>query len=669
MRHTVRILIVALFTAGWASDALAQVKPHDLAQVTLEDLLNIEITSASRKEQRASDTAAAVFVITQDDIRRSGMRTLPELFRLVPGMQVAQINANNWAVSARGFNDLWSNKLLVLVDGRSIYTRQFSGVLWNDQDLALDDIDRIEVVRGPGGAVWGANAVNGVINIVTKSARETKGASAHVSAGSFEGTQVSARYGGTWGATAYRVHSQWSGQGTSINSSLGSAGDGAMRFTNGFRTDWTGGADALTTEGSVVTGSSRPLWTSFTGPTPSLSGVAPYQDATVAKGTGMARWIHTAAGGSSFQVQSSGDLHHRDDGNGTVFQENVLDVDAQFHAKAASRHDVVVGGGYREVAATFNGSFIYSLNPAASRGRLVNLFAQDEVALTDRLALTLGSKVERDTIAGWGIEPTVRLIMQLGTHNQQHLWGGVSRARRTPSVGELSQRINYAAFPGPNGLPIVLGLTGNPDYQAEHLVSAEGGYRLDIGSHTAFDVAVFHGHYTGLPTNEPMAPVFETTPGPPHLFIGTRAENLLHVHTQGVEVSGHWTPVAAWRLDGSYTAQRLVPEPDAGTRDAQAVLFDGNTPTAQWQLHSSAWLGSRVEVDGGLYHVGALRTLNVAAYTRADARAELKISSPVSLVVNGQNLFDRAHAEYATTEGVTATLIPRSVNVSLVWRY
>jgi iron complex outermembrane receptor protein len=669
MKHTTRLLITALLTAGWASDANAQVVPRDLAHMSLEDLLNIEITSASRKGQQLSDAPAAVDVITQDEIRRSGIRTLPELFRLVPGMQVAQINANNWAVSARGFNGLWANKLLVLVDGRSIYTRQSSGVLWNDQDLCLDDIDRIEIVRGPGAAVWGANAVNGVINIVTKSAKESQGASAHVGAGSFDGPQVSAQYGGMWGATAYHVHSQWSGQGPSLNASLGSAGDSATRFTNGFRTDWTSGANALTTEGSVVTGTSRPLWTSFTGPTPSLSGAAPYEDATVAKGTGMVRWIHTAAGGGSVQVQSSADLHHRVDGNGTVFQENTLDVDAQFHVKVASRHDVVAGGGYREVATSFDGSFVYSLDLAASHGRLVNLFVQDEISLTHRLALTVGSKVERDTIVGWGIEPTARLIVQLGTHNQQHLWTAVSRARRTPSLGDLSQRINYAAFPGANGLPVVLGLTGNRDYQAEHLLSVEGGYRLDISSHLAFDAAVFHGHYTGLPTNEPMAPVFETTPGPPHLFVGTRAENLLRVHTEGVEVSGHWTPTPAWRLDGSYTAQRFSPEPDDSSRDPQAPSFDGNTPAQQWQLHSSLSLGSRVEVNAGIYHVAALRALNVPAYTRADVGTELKINRRLSLAVMGHNLLDPAHAEYATTEGVTATLIPRSVNVSLVWRY
>lgn len=316
MHSVVRCAFVGLLTVAGTSVAFAQTKPRDLAQVSLEELLRIKVTSASRKEQRVSDTPSAVYVLTQDDIRRSGIRTLPELFRLVPGMQVAQINANNWAVSARGFNDLWSNKLLVLVDGRSIYTQQFSGVFWRDQDLALDDIERIEVVRGPGGSVWGANAVNGVINIVTKAASETTGPLVRLSGGSFDGTQASVRYGGSWRNTAYRVYSQWTDRGTSLNPQLASAGDESRRFTNGFRTDWTGDSNTVMTQASIVTGASRPLWTGIMGPTPSLSSPAPSRDDTVVNGTLLARWTHAYARGASLQIQSSADFGTGDDGDG-----------------------------------------------------------------------------------------------------------------------------------------------------------------------------------------------------------------------------------------------------------------------------------------------------------------------------------------------------------------
>jgi iron complex outermembrane receptor protein len=502
---------------------------------------------------------------------------------------------------------------------------------------------------------------------VTKAAADTKGPSVRLSRGSYDGTQASVRYGGLLDNTAYRVYSQWSDRGTSLSPDLTSAEDGWRRFTSGFRADWTKGANAMTTQGTFVAGASRPLWTSFTGPAPSLSGVAQYRDATLAKGTMQARWTHTTENGGALQVQSFADFHDRDDGNGTTLRERTIDLDVQFHTKASPRHDVVVGGGYRNMDTTFEGSFIYSLDPKASEGQLVNVFGQDEIALTDRLTLTLGSKFERDTVAGWGIEPTARLIAQVGA--RQHLWAAVSRARRTPSIGDLHQRINYAAFAGAAGLPIVLGLTGNPNYQAEHFLASEGGYRIEVGSDVSIDVTVFRGDYHGLPTNEPMAPAFETTPGPAHLFIGTRMENLLDVHTSGTEIVGHWAPSAVWRVDGSYTGLRLVPLPDASSRDAQAALFDGNAPTHQWQVHSSWWLGARVQLNAGLFYVGPLRSLSVPGYTRADARAEMKITRPLSLVIAGQNLFDRAHAEMATYDGVTATLIPRSVNMSLVWRY
>ncbi|HWW87512.1 MAG TPA: TonB-dependent receptor plug domain-containing protein, partial [Vicinamibacterales bacterium] len=249
MRITTPTLLLTLVVG--VTDARSQTTQPDLARATLEELLNVEITSASRKEQRADQAPAAVYVITQDDIRRSGITVLPEVFRLVPGMQVAQINSSDWAISVRGFNDLWSNKLLVLVDGRSIFTREFSGVLWNAQDLMLEDIDRIEVIRGPGGTVWGANAVNGVINIITKSANDTKGALVRLGGGSYAGADAAVRYGGSFGNTAYRVYSQWSDHGQSESAPQVQANDAWNRLTNGFRTDWAQGGQAVTLEGNL----------------------------------------------------------------------------------------------------------------------------------------------------------------------------------------------------------------------------------------------------------------------------------------------------------------------------------------------------------------------------------------------------------------------------------
>src|SRR6266545_1313387 len=260
MRRIARLLSLALCgllavpTAG-----LAQTKIPDLAHVSIEDLMNIEITSASRKEQRAADVAAAVFVISQDDIRRSGMTTLPDVLRLAPGVDVAQINSNKWAVSVRGFNALYANKLLVLVDGRSIYNRIFSGVVWDTEDLMLDDIDRIEVIRGPGAALWGANAVNGVINIITKTAADTQGGLVRVDGGRF-GEQGAVRYGGTLGSASYRLYSQWTGRDQSLITPGTGANDRSHSTTTGFRADWNIRPGAFTLEGDFTAGQARALW-------------------------------------------------------------------------------------------------------------------------------------------------------------------------------------------------------------------------------------------------------------------------------------------------------------------------------------------------------------------------------------------------------------------------
>ena len=627
--------------------------------------MKIPITSVSRKEQRLDSVPAAVTVITHDDIRRFGITTLPDLFRLVPGMQVAQINSNNWAISVRGFNDLWSNKLLVLIDGRSIYTRSFSGVYWNAADLMLQDIDRIEIVRGPGGSAWGANAVNGVINIVTKAAGATKGTVAQLGRGTYGGTQAAVRYGGSFGNTDYRVFSQWSDHESSLIDRHTPAKDGWTRFTNGFRIDSTSGANAVMTEGSFIAGRTRALWTSFDGPTARLSVPASSRDG-LESGSLLARWTHDRDNGESLQIQSFVNAHRVDFGSDTAERETTYDLDLQFHTKVTARHDIVLGGGYRQTNTTTDGSFFYSVSPRTSNNAVLNAFVHDDIALTDRLRLQIGARADHDSTAGWSVAPTARIIADVTP--QQHLWAAASRALRTPSASELGMRFNYAAFMGDEGVPIVLGVRGNPHYKTEEFLDVEGGYRINIGTQASADVTLFRGRYNRLTTYEPAA-VFETTPEP-HLLIYSQLENLLKADTVGVEISGHWTPVKAWRLDASYSGLQLVTHADAASHDPLAALYDGNAPTHQWQIHSSASFGSRLELAAGLFHVGRVRRLNVPAYTRADARLEFQLFKPLSVVASGQNLLAPMHAEYAGTEtGATPTFIPRSTGITLLWRF
>jgi iron complex outermembrane receptor protein len=662
LRRAIRPLSLWLILSGVPAGAAGQAPPRpDLGQATLEDLMKIRITSAARKEQRADEVPAAIFVITQEDIRRSGMRTLPELFRLVPGVQVARLTSSKWAVSIRGFNDRFSNKLLVLVDGRSIFNRVFSGVFWDAEDLVLDDIERIEVIRGPGAAVWGANAVNGVINIVTKSAADSQGALVRVSAGTFDRGQATARYGGKIGGAAYRVYSQWTARGdTSLSGSP--ADDNWRVFTNGMRLEWARGASEVVLDGSVRSGDGHTVWKL---PGSAVPNLAPRTDVAWSFRTGhvMGRWTRRAEDGSALQVQSSIGIARRADV--IALGELTFDADAQYHTKLGARHDVVAGGGVRVVDITAEASFALSFDPTRLDTVVTNGFVQDEIKLAERVHLTLGSKLEHDTFSGWGLQPSARVMWAPG--KRHHVWLAASRALRTPSATELGLRLNALALPG-DGLPIVAGVVGNPQYQAEVFHDVEAGYRLALGSTASVDVTTFRGRYGRLPTREPLPPVFESVPAPPHLFVPTRFENRLQADTRGLEVAAHVTPTPGWRVDASYSTFRLTARLDAGSADRDASLYDGNAPAHQWQVHSSHLLGSRTEVDATLFHMGALGRLAVRAYTRADARVAVALTRRLSVAVAGGNLLESSHGEYDSILTV-ASRIPRSVNVQLVWKY
>jgi iron complex outermembrane receptor protein len=662
MKAPSRALIGALVISLSPIGAFAQTRPADLGLVPIEDLMNIQITSLSHKEQRAGDVAAAVFVITHETIRRSGMTTVPELLRLVPGAQVAQINSNKWAVAVRGFNDLFTDKLLVLIDGRTVYDRLNSGVFWESIDVPLDDIDRIEVIRGAGGATWGANAVNGVINIVTKAAADGQGASVAVSGGTFDGTHASARYGGMLGGVAYRLSSKWSGHGESRLDGQ-AAGDRWQSQNHTFRLDWDKAADALMMEGGAALANLNGLWHAPTGPVPAIK--PPFSEL---QGEDqyhvLGRWTHTRADGSSLQVQSFFDfLHNTDTVNPT---QRMTDVEAQYHTSLGARHDVVAGAGYRFLSLDVPGGIVLSITPNAVAETVVNAFAEDEIALARRVRLTLGSKIERTSLAGWGLQPTARVMWSLVP--TQHVWASVSRALRTPALTDTRSRFNYASFIGQGGMPVVVGAIGNPAFQSEEVVDTEGGYRLGLGQTASVDATLFRSAYSRLKTSEPLTPQLELTPAPRHLFVPVQFGNGLNATATGFELSAQWAPATWWHLDGGYSTFHLTPRLAEASGDTAAASFDGHAPRAQWHSHSSFCFGSRAQVDASLFHVGALPALGIDAYTRADARLELPLRRDLSLAVVGQNLFDSTHAEYAGFGAiVTPTLVPRSARVQLQW--
>lgn len=662
-----RLLLLLVWTSLLAAPApsLAQTRLPDLGQLSIEDLMRIEVTSAGRKKQSLTDVAAAVFVITQDDIRRSGMTSVPELLRLAPGVDVAQIDSSRWAVSVRGFNGLYANKLLVLVDGRSVYNRLFSGAFWDANDLMLDDIDRIEVIRGPGAAMWGANAVNGVINIVTKSAADTQGGLVRVEGGRW-GQQGGVRYGGALGEIRYRVYAQWTGREETLLAQGEQANDESRSLMAGFRADGTRQADAFTVEGRFTDGRAHGLWTNFD---PLTAANRPFAtDPSDSQGGHLlGRWTHTRAGGQSLKVQSFVDLSRRHEPIAD-HDRKAFDIDTQYRATYRARHDIVIGAGYRFVDEKLTGSVGLTLVPPENRSSLVTGFIQDEIAFFgDRLAVTLGSQVQHDSGSGAGIQPTARAMWK--GLPRQRVWAALSRALRTPSLAQLGARLEQPPIMTASGLPLFVTVLGDPAAKTERFVDAEAGYRLEIGTTGSIDVTGFVGRYSDLATQEVEAPIVQFVPSP-RILVTTRLANELAATTRGIEVVGVWTPVPSWRLDGSYTLFDLTPHLSATSQDPDAQFEDRTAPRQQWRVRSSFSPAARATVNIAVSHVDPLELLLVEAYTRADINLEVRFTDRLSVMAIGQNLFKAAHFEFGGADAlVQATQVPRSAGVRLRWTF
>jgi iron complex outermembrane receptor protein len=660
------VLLFVLMGSARAASAQGGSAPIDLSGASLADLMQIEITSASRKEQRLFDTPSAVYVITAEDIRRSGLTSIPELLRLAPGVQVAQINGTKWAVSVRGFNGLYSNKLLVLIDGRTIYNPIFAGVTWDSEDLLVEDIDRIEIVRGPGGAVWGANAVNGVINVVTKTAAATQGMFVRAGAGSLDSTSVALRYGGTAKSVAYRTYAQWSQRGGSVLPVGLYEKDDSDALTAGARVDGTGARTTWMIQLNALSGRSHGLWAAPTRapelvPADALPGMS-----RTSGGALLGRWTRQMAPGSSLQVESSFDMSQRDEPVGEYGQRS-MEAAVQYRAQVGARHDFITGVGYRSIHASLDGRVGIALLPAENTQGIFNTFVQDEIALVPRrLSLTLGAKVEHGE-AGFGFQPTGRFMWSVS--RSQRVWGAVSRALRTPSLLDRYIHVQLPPMQSPSGPPINIEFSGNPDARSESVVSVESGYRVEVGDFT-LDAAAFTSSYGRLRTTEAEAPFVSMTSAGPAIVAPLTFGNRMQADARGIELSADWRPVPYWRLDAGYTAIHLAPHLDAGSGDPGAAAYAGNAPQQQWQARSWIALPARLQLDALLLHAGAISALAVPAYTRADLRVEFAATPQVSLAIVGQNLLDRSHIEFAgAAEQVLVTRQPRAARVQIAWRF
>ena len=668
--------VVLSLAMAFAVDAGAQdqQRPADLADKSLEELLNVQVTSVSRKQERLSQVAAAVYVITQEDIRRSGATTIPEILRLAPGLDVAQIDTNTWAVSARGFNDRFADKVLVLVDGRSVYSEITTGTFWNALDTMLEDIDRIEVIRGPGATMWGSNAVNGVINIITKPAKETQGALVSAGGGNSQRGFGEVRYGGAMGANGYyRAYAKSFDRGTILPTDLGDAQGDWSGVQGGFRMDWNASRrDSLTVEGEgYSSGLHRVLTTASLFP--------PYDEdfssrASVNGGSLMTRWEHRLADGSTTALQASYE-HFSDNEQLATPVLDVVDVDFQHRKPLTDRLSLLWGLGYRSTRVNISedSPSIHFLRPHQSDNLFQALIAADIDLVPDRLGLDLGTKFEHNPFSGFEVQPDLRLAWTPHPPGAppQTVWAAVSRAVRTPSISNNGLESLETVTPGASAVPTAVTFSTSSRLHSEDLAAFQLGYRIQPGPRMSLDVATFYNIYNNLFSTELGTPYFAAAPVP-HLVIPSEYSNQANARTYGAELAVNLKLAKWWKVTGSYSWLKLVPSTDPSSTDVTTVttLAHGN-PQHQFQIRSYLDLPWRLEFDTAAYRVSSLTALGIPAYTRSDARIGWRATRHLELSVSGQNLLNGAHVEFFRPRELSddAMEVGRSVYGMVTWRY
>lgn len=617
--------------AGPAQDPAQVDAGAELKNLSIEELMQIDVTSVSRRSEPFSQVAAALSVITGEEIRRSGANSLPDVLRLANTLQVARSTQRDWAITARGFNSTTANKLLVLIDGRSIYTPLFSGVFWDVQDVLLEDIERIEVIRGPGATLWGANAVNGIINIVTKRAEDTQGGLALAGGGTEERAFGAVRYGGKLGD---RGHYRAYGKAFDRDSLVFVTGEDArdpMRFgQGGFRADWRSSeADAFTVQGDVYTGQ---------------SGDALRDDTDVDGGNLIGRWSRRPSERSDLELQVYWDHTHRHIPD--LFEEHrdTWDIDFQHSLHLRGKHDVVWGLGYRHTRDRVGNSRIIGFFPDRRAQDLFSLFAQDEVLfLADRLHVTVGTKLEHNESTGLEVQPNVRFAW---TPNERRtFWGAVSRAVRTPT--RLDEDIVFFV----SGRPFLL---GSRDFESEKLLAYELGFRTQLRQELSLDVATFYNAYDDLRSQEPQ-------PGGQIVLA-----NNLEAETWGVEVRSDFQPRPWWRWSAGYVWFDKDLHLDPGSRDPTGGRGEGNDPEHRAMLRTSVDLRGGVQLDGWLRWMGRLPSPEVPEYLTLDLRLGWRPTRSLELSLVGQNLLQDAHAEFGPATP-TREEIERGVYGKVTW--
>lgn len=620
---------------------------EDLLTMPLEQVMALSITtSVSKKEQKVKDSAAAVFVISAEDIRRSGATSIPEALRMAPGLQVARINANQWAVTIRGLNDRTANKLLVLMDGRTLFSPSFSGTLWETLDMLMENIERIEVIRGPGATLWGANAVNGVINIISKSAKKTQGTQLSVAGGN-EQVFGSARYGFQIDKNSFgRVHVQGKKHDNYNDTSGADSHDGWDAQQGGVQLDLSDGDDdAVKIQSNFFRGrfqnqSQNPQLTA-----PYVRTVRSQEDSTMF--SLLSRWDKTLSADSDFSLQAYYDYQQQEFYIPSIFHQ--FDLDSQYHLKLFDRHDLILGGGYRFIQDQYNNNAIYQFQPSGRDYQLFNGFAQDEITLIpDRLKFIIGTKLEHNDFSGLQFLPNTRLIWSPDSHHS--VWSSVSKAATTPARSKEEMDVWLTTLPSSaqtGNLPVkVFGQASlTPSrYKSEEVLAYELGYRFQ-SSKVSADLALFYNEYSRLPlliSGSPSVTVSEA--GMPYILQPVGLINDVRGYTYGSELSGTWQAADYWKLNLTYGFL----EERFKSSDGRLKRPTYGTPQNQFSLRSSFDILDNLELDFWLRYVGKLADVNekpVGDYSSLNLRLAYRPVRNLELSVVGDNLIER-HIEF-----------------------
>ena len=630
----------ALWTSalvGLSTSQAADERP-DLTSISLEELAQTKVTSVSKTEEPQFRTPAAIQVITAEDIRRAGATSIPEALRLVPGVHVARLNSSQWAIGIRGFTSRLSRSQLALMDGRSLYTPLFAGVYWEVQDTVLEDIERIEVVRGPGGTLWGANAVNGIVNVITKEARDTQGLLLSAGAGNEDRAFVNARYGGKAGESGhYRAYAKYFTRDAAYHPD-GDDFDAWHLAQGGFRTDWTlAGKEHLTVQADLYSGKTGERTTLSYYEPPYLRVVE--GDGRLSGGNLTARWDHPMKG-SALTVLAYYDRTRRVEPN---FHEtrDTFDLDLQYRTSLGERNTLVSGLGYRASSGRTGGIESVAFVPADRTDHIFSAFVHDEIGLVkDRLKLSLGTKLERNQYTGFEIQPSGRLVFTPGP--RQALWASVTRAVRTPSRLERDLFLSFALTPA---APLFARIEGNAGFESEKTLAYEAGYRVQPADRLSLEVSLFHDRLTDLSSLESGSPVKEDGR---QLFPVVLA-NQLRGRSSGGELTAiaHLSP--SWVLRGGYSYLSLDLEAAPGSTDTTSVSAEGASPRNAARLQSTWRLPRDVDVDIGLRWVDHLPAQKVPAYTALDARVSWLVVPRLELAVVGHDLLHARHLEFGGT--------------------